>query len=113
MITPEPVERMQSRLRLGVVAVVALIAGAAMVAVPATIYAQGLVKGAQQGAREGNKAAGPIGGVLGGAIGGVVGAVGSVFNPGSNSTSSSGKNAPPSAADKSKSAKNPKTAAKN
>ena len=107
MTTPEPVERMQSRLRLGVVAIVALIAGAAMVAVPATIYAQGLVKGAQDGAREGSKAAGPIGGVLGGAIGGVVGAVGSVFNPGGNS-----KSAPP-AADKSKSAKNPKTAAKN
>ena len=78
MISPEPIARAQSRLRLiaGVVAVL----GLAVVAlgVPATLQAQGLVEGAQKGAREGNKAAGPIGGVLGGAIGGVVGAVGGV-----------------------------------
>lgn len=94
MINVEPVARAKSRLRLAATVIVALVAGAAMVAVPATIYAQGLVKGAQQGAREGNKAAGPIGGVLGGAIGGVVGAVGSVFNPGGNNTK------PPAATDK-------------
>jgi LTXXQ motif family protein len=78
MISPEPIARAQSRLRLiaGAVAVLGLCVVA--LGVPATLQAQGLVEGAQKGAREGNKAAGPIGGVLGGAIGGVVGAVGGV-----------------------------------
>jgi LTXXQ motif family protein len=77
MISPEPIARAQSRLRLvagaiGTLALCALVAG-----VPGTLHAQ-VAEGVQKGAREGNKAAGPIGGVLGGAIGGVVGAVGGV-----------------------------------
>src|SRR5215468_4903690 len=78
MISPEPIARAQSRLRLIAGAVAVLGLGVAALGAPATLQAQGLVEGAQKGAREGNKAAGPIGGVLGGAIGGVVGAVGGV-----------------------------------
>lgn len=74
MISPEPIARIQSRLRF----VVALGLGAVALGLPSMLHAQGLVEGVQKGAREGNKAAGPIGGVLGGAIGGVVGAVGGV-----------------------------------
>jgi len=73
MISPEPIARAKSRLRVAAAAILVLALG-----VPAIVHAQGLVKGVEQGAREGNKAAGPIGGVLGGAIGGVVGAVGGV-----------------------------------
>jgi hypothetical protein len=51
----------------------------AVLAMPATAYAQGIVGGAEQGAskgaREGSKAAGPVGGAVGGAVGGVVGGV--------------------------------------
>ena len=91
MISPEPIARAQSRLRLIAGAVAVLGLGVVALGVPATLQAQGLVEGAQKGAREGNKAAGPIGGVLGGAIGGVVGAVGGVVGAvtgggGSNNT---------------------------
>ena len=60
-----------------------LLAGAALalalLAIPHTARAQGIVRGAQEGAYEGNRAAGPVGGVVGGAIGaGVGGAVGAV-----------------------------------
>jgi len=77
MISTKPVARAPSRLRLAAATIAALLLGAAVLAAPATTYAQ-VVQGVQKGAREGNKAAGPIGGVLGGAIGGVVGAVGGV-----------------------------------
>jgi len=60
-----------------------LLAGAALalalLAIPHTGRAQGIVRGAQEGAYEGNRAAGPVGGVVGGAIGaGVGGAMGAV-----------------------------------
>ncbi len=60
-----------------------LLAGAALalalLAIPRSGHAQGIVRGAQEGAYEGNRAAGPVGGVVGGAIGaGVGGAVGAV-----------------------------------
>lgn len=94
MMSPEPIARAQSRLRL-IAGAVAL--GALVAAGPATLHAQGLVEGVQKGAREGNKAAGPIGGVLGGAIGGVVGAVGGVVGAvtgGGNSNQKGGQPAP-------------------
>lgn len=51
----------------------------ALLAMPHSGHAQGIVRGAQQGAREGNRAAGPVGAVVGGAVGaGVGGAVGAV-----------------------------------
>jgi hypothetical protein len=51
----------------------------ALMAVPHSGHAQGIVRGAQEGAYEGNRAAGPVGGVVGGAIGaGVGGAMGAV-----------------------------------
>ena len=51
----------------------------ALLAIPHTGHAQGIVRGAQEGAAEGNRVAGPVGGVVGGAVGaGVGGAVGAV-----------------------------------
>src|SRR6202142_4622349 len=51
----------------------------ALLAIPHSGHAQGIVRGAQEGAYEGNRAAGPVGGVVGGAIGaGVGGAMGAV-----------------------------------
>lgn len=51
----------------------------AMLVIPFTAHAQGIIGGAEEGARRGNRAAGPVGGVVGGAIGaGVGGAVGGV-----------------------------------
>src|ERR1700690_3135918 len=51
----------------------------ALLAIPHSGHAQGLVRGAQEGAYEGNRAAGPVGGGVGGAIrAGVGGAVGAV-----------------------------------
>jgi hypothetical protein len=51
----------------------------ALLAIPRTGHAQGIVRGAQEGAYEGERAAGPIGGVVGGAVGaGVGGAIGAV-----------------------------------
>jgi hypothetical protein len=47
----------------------------AVLAMPLTAQAQGVVGGAQEGAEQGNHAAGPVGGVVGGAVGGVVGGV--------------------------------------
>ena len=51
----------------------------ALIAMPRSGHAQGIVRGAQEGSYEGNRVAGPVGGVVGGAIGaGVGGAVGAV-----------------------------------
>jgi hypothetical protein len=51
----------------------------ALLAVPHSGHAQGIVGGAREGAREGNRAAGPVGAVVGGAVGaGVGGAMGAV-----------------------------------
>jgi hypothetical protein len=51
----------------------------ALLAIPRSSHAQGIVGGAQEGAREGGRAAGPVGAVVGGAVGaGVGGAVGAV-----------------------------------
>ena len=49
--------------------------GLAVLAMPAGIHAQGIVRGAEQGAAVGNRAAGPVGGAVGGAVGGVTGGV--------------------------------------
>jgi hypothetical protein len=51
----------------------------ALLALPHTGNAQGIVRGAQEGSYEGNRVAGPVGGVVGGAVGaGVGGAMGAV-----------------------------------
>jgi len=51
----------------------------ALLAMPHTGHAQGIVRGAQEGAAEGDRVAGPLGGLVGGAVGaGVGGAVGAV-----------------------------------
>ncbi|TWB92053.1 hypothetical protein FBZ93_112121 [Bradyrhizobium macuxiense] len=51
----------------------------ALLAVPHSGHAQGIVRGAHEGAYEGNRVAGPVGGVVGGAVGaGVGGAMGAV-----------------------------------
>jgi hypothetical protein len=52
---------------------------AAMVALPAAAYAQGVPGGVERGSREGERAAGPLGAVVGGVIGGVVGGVDGVL----------------------------------
>ena len=81
--------KMNSRARLGTLTMPAglfsracLAAAAiaiALLAVPHSGHAQGIIGGAQEGAREGNRAAGPVGGVVGGAVGaGVGGAMGAV-----------------------------------
>jgi hypothetical protein len=49
--------------------------GLAVLATPAGVQAQGIVRGAEQGAAVGNRAAGPVGGAVGGAVGGVTGGV--------------------------------------
>lgn len=48
---------------------------AAMVALPAAAYAQGVPGGMERGSRDGERAAGPLGAVVGGVIGGVIGGV--------------------------------------
>ena len=51
----------------------------ALLAIPRSGHAQGIVRGAQEGSYEGNRIAGPVGGVVGGAVGaGVGGAMGAV-----------------------------------
>jgi hypothetical protein len=51
----------------------------ALLAIPHTGHAQGIVRGAEEGSREGNRVAGPVGRVVGGAVGaGVGGAMGAV-----------------------------------
>jgi hypothetical protein len=51
----------------------------ALLAIPHSGHAQGIVRGAQDGAYEGNRVAGPVGGVVGEAVGaGVGGALGAV-----------------------------------
>ena len=51
----------------------------ALLAIPRSGYAQGIVRGAQEGSYEGNRIAGPVGGVVGGAVGaGVGGAMGAI-----------------------------------
>jgi len=52
---------------------------AAMVALPAAAYAQGVPGGIERGSRDGERAAGPLGAVVGGVIGGVVGGVDGVL----------------------------------
>ena len=104
MISPEPIARAQSRLRLIAGAVAVLGLGVAALGAPATLQAQGLVEGAQKGAREGNKAAGPIGGVLGGAIGGVVGAVGGVVGAVTGGGGNNNQKGPPAKQDAGKDA---------
>jgi hypothetical protein len=47
----------------------------AVLAMPFTVQAQGVVRGAQEGSAVGNRAAGPVGGAVGGAVGGVAGGV--------------------------------------
>jgi hypothetical protein len=79
MISPIPAARTHPKLRFALGTVLVMLLGT-----PATVNAQGLVKGVQQGAKEGNKAAGPVGGVLGGAIGGVVGVFTGVLGVGKN-----------------------------
>nr|WP_262298068.1 hypothetical protein [Microvirga sp. HBU67692] len=49
--------------------------GLAVLALPAAVQAQGIVRGAEQGAAVGNRAACPVGGAVGGVTGGVVGGV--------------------------------------
>src|SRR6478735_12004164 len=93
MISPTPAAGATLRLRVALVAVVAMLFNA-----PSAANAQGLVKGVQEGAAAGNKAAGPVGGVLGGAIGGVVGVFTGVLGVGNNG------NQAPAAKDSSKDA---------
>jgi hypothetical protein len=51
----------------------------ALLAIPYSGHAQGLVRGAREGSYEGNRIAGPVGGLVGGAVGaGVGGAMGAV-----------------------------------
>ena len=51
----------------------------ALLALPHSGHAQGIVRGAQEGSYEGSRIAGPVGGVVGGAVGaGVGGAMGAV-----------------------------------
>jgi hypothetical protein len=47
--------------------------GLAVLAMPAVVQAQGIVRGAEQGATVGSRVAGPVGGAVGGAIGSVAG----------------------------------------
>lgn len=47
----------------------------AVLAMPLTAQAQGIIRGAQEGAATGNRAAGPVGGAVGGVVGGVEGGV--------------------------------------
>jgi hypothetical protein len=48
---------------------------AAVLALPVTAEAQGVIGGAQQGAAAGHRAAGPVGAAVGGVVGGVTGGV--------------------------------------
>lgn len=102
MISPEPIARVLSRLRVVAGAVAALALCVLVAGEPVTLHAQ-VAEGVQKGAREGSKAAGPIGGVLGGAIGGVVGAVGGVV--GAVTGGGNQKNAPAQPAAKQDAAK--------
>jgi hypothetical protein len=81
--------RMNSRIRVGTSAMparsslkpyfAAAAVALALLAIPHSGHAQGIVRGAQEGAREGGRDAGPVGAVVGGAVGaGVGGAVGAV-----------------------------------
>lgn len=47
----------------------------ALITLPATAEAQGIVGGAHVGAARGERAAGPVGGIVGGVVGGAVGGV--------------------------------------
>jgi hypothetical protein len=47
----------------------------AVLAMPLTVQAQGIIRGAEEGAAVGNRAAGPVGGAVGGVVGGVGGGV--------------------------------------
>ena len=60
----------------------ALVALGLVIAVPASSFAQGTIRGAEHGADEGNAAAGPVGGVVGGAVGAATGTVGGVLGVG-------------------------------
>lgn len=50
------------------------IATAASVVLPATLHAQGIVRGAEEGAEAGQRAGGPVGAVVGAVVGAPVGA---------------------------------------
>ena len=57
-----------------------LIALAALsMVLPATVQAQGLVRGAQEGAEDGRAAGGPIGAIVGGGIGAATGTVNGIL----------------------------------
>jgi hypothetical protein len=47
----------------------------AVLAMPLTAQAQGVIRGAEEGAATGNRAAGPVGGAVGGVVGGVEGGI--------------------------------------
>src|SRR5471032_2620050 len=47
----------------------------AVLVIPLSAQAQGVVRGVEEGSSAGNRAAGPVGGAVGGAVGGVVGGV--------------------------------------
>ena len=46
---------------------------------PATVQAQGLMRGAQEGAEDGRATGGPIGAIVGGAIGAATGTVNGIL----------------------------------
>ena len=48
----------------------------ALLSLPHSSHAQGIVRGAQEGSYNGHRMAGPVGGVVGGAIGAGIGGVG-------------------------------------
>lgn len=47
----------------------------AILAMPLSAQAQGIIRGAEEGSAAGNRAAGPVGGAVGGVVGGVVGGI--------------------------------------
>ena len=47
----------------------------AILAMPLSAQAQGIIRGAEEGSAAGNRAAGPVGGAVGGVVGGVEGGV--------------------------------------
>ena len=47
----------------------------AVLAMPLSAQAQGIIRGGEEGAAAGNRAAGPVGGAVGGVVGGVEGGI--------------------------------------
>jgi hypothetical protein len=62
----------------------AILALGLVIAVPASSFAQGTIRGAEHGADEGAAVAGPVGGVVGGAVGAATGTVGGVLGVGAD-----------------------------